>query len=106
MLLLYSSLEEGEVNMVNEIKQFPFLTDKQASVLRFLYDYLKENRYMPTRREVAQFLELKSDNSTAYLNALEKKGYLSRSEERTKRNLLLTPLAYEKLEFELNVKLN
>ena len=84
-----------------EIQQLPFLTERQCELFQFLYDYLLEHRYMPTRREVAQYLCLKSDNSTPYLQALEKKGYLVRG-ERTKRNLQLTELAYKKLNFELN----
>jgi DNA-binding MarR family transcriptional regulator len=55
---------------------------------------------MPTRREIASFLELKSDNATPYLSALEKKGYLKRGGERVRRNLELTETAYEKLELE------
>ena len=82
---------------MEQIKQFPFLTDRQSSLLKYLYQFLSENRYMPTRREVAKFLELNSDNSTPYLSALEKKGYLSKLDTRTKRNLVLTKLAYEKL---------
>jgi DNA-binding MarR family transcriptional regulator len=82
--------------MIQKVQQLPFLTDKQTSVLKFLYSYMSEYRYMPTRREVAKFLELKSDNATAYLAPLEKKGYLKRSGH-TRRNLELTDIAYEKL---------
>lgn len=89
---------------MEQIKQFPFLTDRQASLLKYLYNFLSENRYMPTRREVAKFLDLKSDNSTPYLSALEKKGYLSKMETRTQRNLVLTELAYEKLSFDKEVE--
>lgn len=85
---------------VEVVKQLPFLTDRQMSLLQFLHSYLLDHRYMPTRREVADFLELKSDNATPYLAALEKKGYLKRNGERVRRNLELTPTAYEKLELE------
>ncbi|UIJ77575.1 MULTISPECIES: LexA family protein [unclassified Acinetobacter] len=85
---------------VEFVKQLPFLTDRQMSLLQFLHSYLRDHRYMPTRREVANFLELKSDNATPYLVALEKKGYLKRNGERVRRNLELTPTAYEKLELE------
>ena len=85
---------------VEVVKQLPFLTERQMSLLHFLHSYLQDHRYMPTRREIASFLELKSDNATPYLNALEKKGYLTRSGERLRRNLELTQAAYEKLELE------
>lgn len=82
------------------VKQLPFLTERQMALLHFLHSYLQDHRYMPTRREIATFLELKSDNASPYLSALEKKGYLTRSGERIRRNLELTQAAYEKLELE------
>jgi DNA-binding MarR family transcriptional regulator len=85
---------------VEVVTQLPFLTDRQMSLLQFLHSYFQDHRYMPTRREIASFLELKSDNATPYLSALEKKGYLKRSGERVRRNLELTETAYEKLELE------
>ena len=85
---------------VEVVKQLPFLTERQMSLLHFLHSYLQDHRYMPTRREIATFLELKSDNASPYLSALEKKGYLTRSGERMRRNLELTQAAYEKLELE------
>lgn len=88
-------------HMIEKVQQLPFLTERQTSVLRFLYDYMGQHRYMPTRREVAQFLKLKSNNASAYLSPLEKKGYLVRSEH-TRRNLELTDLAYEKLNLTQN----
>ena len=68
------------------IGQLPILTDRQLSLLTYLYKYLNENRYMPTRREIAQHLDLNSDNSTPYVNALIK--------------IVLTEAAYEKLSLE------
>ena len=49
---------------VEVVTQLPFLTDRQMSLLQFLHSYLQDPRYMPTRREIASFLELKSDNAT------------------------------------------
>ena len=81
------------------IGQLPILTDRQLSLLAYLYKYLNENRYMPTRREIAQYLDLNSDNSTPYVNALIK-GYLQKTGERARRNIVLTEAAYEKLSLE------
>lgn len=100
MLFLNWWLMMTTTSRVEVVKQLPFLTDRQMSLLQFLHSYLLDHRYMPTRREVANFLDLKSDNATPYLVALEKKGYLKRNGERVRRNLELTPTAYEKLELE------
>ena len=80
-----------------KISELQPLTDRQFEVLRFLHDYFSENRFMPTRREIASFLELNSLNVSPYLSALEKKGYLVKKGERLRRNLELTQNAYEKL---------
>ena len=88
------------------IGQLPILTDRQLSLLTYLYKYLNENRYMPTRREIAQHLDLNSDNSTPYVNALIKKGYLQKTGERARRNIVLTEAAYEKLSLENLDQLN
>ena len=85
------------------VKQLPILTDRQYLLLEFLKEYRVKNRYMPTHREVATFLDIKSANATAYLTALEKKGYLRRIADRVRRNLELTPAAYEKLSLQESI---
>lgn len=61
---------------------------------------MNENRYMPTRKEISQHLQINSDNCTPYVDALVKKGYVRKTGDRTRRNILLTERAYEKLSFE------
>jgi repressor LexA len=54
------------------------LTDIQATTLEFIQDFVKDNGYPPTVRQVADRLGLASP-STAHLHirALQKKGYIS-----------------------------
>lgn len=56
------------------------MTKKEKIILQIIYDYFKENKTMPSRRILQEKLQFKSVNSiTQYLNSLEKKGYLSRN---------------------------
>jgi repressor LexA len=54
------------------------LTEKQMKVLNLIIDYIKENNYSPTVRELA---DLNGNKSSAtmqeYLKKLEKQGYIS-----------------------------
>uniref|UniRef100_A0A7C3SRI9 Repressor LexA n=1 Tax=Dictyoglomus turgidum TaxID=513050 RepID=A0A7C3SRI9_9BACT len=54
-----------------------YLSKKQKEVLDFVIDFLKKERRMPTVREVAKALGLKSSGSSYFhLKALVDKGYL------------------------------
>ena len=55
------------------------LTDRQIEVLDFLADFVRDNGYQPSIREIAKGIGVKSLRGvTVHLDALEKKGYLSR----------------------------
>lgn len=59
----------------------PMLTPRQKDVLDYIRDYLVINEYPPTVREIARKFGHKSTNGTVgHLNALMKKGYITRLE--------------------------
>lgn len=69
------------------------LTDRQRSVLDFLRDFLRENGYPPTIREIAGHFDLRSPRGVQdHLEALERKGYIRRARERS-RGIELLELA-------------
>jgi repressor LexA len=69
------------------------LTDRQRSVLDFLRDFLKDNGYPPTIREIAGHFDLRSPRGVQdHLEALERKGYIRRARERS-RGIELLELA-------------
>ncbi|WDT81974.1 MAG: transcriptional repressor LexA [Candidatus Manganitrophus sp.] len=55
------------------------LTDRQAQVLQFITGYLADHGFPPTQREIMRRFKMKSTRGVArHLEALEKKGHLSR----------------------------
>jgi len=55
------------------------LTARQQQVLDFLIKFQKENQNSPSLREIMDYFGFVSTNaSTTHLNALEKKGYITR----------------------------
>ena len=61
------------------------LTDRQRSILDFLRDFLKDNGYPPTIREIAAHFDLRSPRGVQdHLKALERKGYIRRAPERSR----------------------
>jgi len=56
------------------------LTDRQAQVLQFITGYLSDHGYPPTQREIMRRFKIKSTKGVdRHLEALEKKGYLTRT---------------------------
>lgn len=56
------------------------LTSRQAEVLRFLADYTRANGFPPTVREISRHIGVNSTRgSITHLEALEKKGYITRT---------------------------
>lgn len=75
------------------------LTDRQRSVLDFLRDFLRENGYPPTIREIAGHFDLRSPRGVQdHLEALERKGYIRRARERSRGIELLELAAKRALE--------
>lgn len=56
------------------------LTERQAKVLRFISEYTQTHGFPPTVREISRHLGVSSTRaSITHLEALEKKGYISRT---------------------------
>lgn len=71
-------------------KQLP-LTKKQSEILSFIKNFIENNDYSPSYREIAKALALSSVATVAeYINVLSQKGYLSK-EGSSARSLQLTP---------------
>jgi repressor LexA len=80
-------------------KQLP-LTRRQTQILNFIKEFVKNNEYAPSYREIAKSLNLSSVATVAeYINVLEQKGYLTRQNS-CARALQLTP-AWDERTFEI-----
>ncbi len=67
------------------------LTDRQQSILDFLKAFLRENSYPPTIREIGAHFGIRSPRGVQdHLQALEKKGYIRRTRERSRSIELLS----------------
>lgn len=75
----------------------PVITSRQAECLEFIHSYLSARRDYPTQREVASAMDIRQSSAADVLDALEKKGYLSRLPG-ARRNIRLTMAAIEKLQ--------
>lgn len=55
------------------------LTKRQAGVFVYIFDYIQENHYPPTVREIADAFEIKSTNGVVeHLKALANKGFIEK----------------------------
>jgi len=73
-----------------ELEQAPKMTQKQQEVLRVIRHFIEENRQSPTVNELADLLKVRSLRTVMqYLEALEKKGLISRSRYQTRSIRLL-----------------
>ena len=71
-------------------KQLP-LTKRQTEILSFIRQFIEENEYAPSYREIAASLSLSSVATVAeYISVLEQKGYLNKDTS-CARSLQLTP---------------
>jgi len=70
------------------------LTKRQKAVYEFLRDLIQNRGYGPTVREIAKKFKIRSPNGVmCHLKALEKKGFISREENRSRAiQLLAEPL--------------
>lgn len=76
------------------------LTKKQKEVYDYIKDFISENGYSPSYREIAEAFELSSVATVAtYIDYLKEKQYLS-GEESGARSLQLTPV-FEDRTFEI-----
>jgi repressor LexA len=67
------------------------LTKKQKEVLDYIREFIDQNGYAPSYREIGRFFELTSTGTIAeYINILEEKGYLTKDAMEA-RAIQLTP---------------
>ena len=67
------------------------LTRRQKEILDYIRNFIDENGYAPSYREIAYYFELSSTGTIAeYVNILEDKGYLTK-ESMDARSIQLTP---------------
>lgn len=57
------------------------LTERQSQVLDAIVEYIKENGYSPSVREIGERVGLKSSSTVhGHLKKIEEKGYIERKE--------------------------
>lgn len=68
------------------------LTPRQAEVLAFIVAFVTEHGYAPSLREIAAAIGTRSTNGiTDHLNALERKGRISRDDVKSRALRVLAP---------------
>lgn len=55
------------------------LTQRQADVVQFVRDYIAEQHYSPSIRDVAAWFQITPNAALGHINAIEAKGGLVRS---------------------------
>jgi repressor LexA len=81
------------------------LTAKQKQILRFISEFIENNKFPPTRAELAAHFGFRSPNAAeAHLRALESKSMIG-IERRAARGITLLPLAAEELPATANMPL-
>lgn len=73
------------------------LTLRQMSVLNFLKEYLKEHGYPPSLRDICVEFDIKgAKNARKHLEALERKGFISRHPNRSRAIEILRPAVFKR----------
>jgi len=74
---------------MSDVKAFDKLSERQRHILKFMFDYMQDNGYPPTIREIGEATDINSTSVVNYnLNKLVDAGYLERS-DRVSRGLRL-----------------
>ncbi|MCQ2573436.1 MAG: transcriptional repressor LexA [Treponema sp.] len=71
------------------------ITDRQKEVLTFIASYQEENSYPPTVREISEHFNISLRAVQDHLTALQKKGYLSQTQKRSRSIRVLDDNAVE-----------
>lgn len=79
------------------ITLLPPLTERQLQVLGVIHRLVIERQAYPTQREVAGALGFTQPTTGQHIDALLRKGYLSKAPGEFRRNIRLTSLAVERL---------
>ncbi len=73
------------------------LTKKQKDVLNFIKDFVDDNGYPPSVREICIGIGVKSTSTVhGYLTRLERNGYITRESTRTRSIVLENKFAFDK----------
>lgn len=68
------------------------LTERQAEIYGFVRDFIRANKYPPTRKQIADAFGFASPNAAQeHLLAIEKKGWLRIIGHKMSRGLTLVP---------------
>jgi repressor LexA len=79
------------------------LTQQQQAVFDFIRDCMSTRGYGPTVREIGQHMDIRSPNGVmCHLRALEKKGHIRRSANKSRAIELTQPLQHQDLEIDLS----
>jgi SOS-response transcriptional repressor LexA len=78
----------------------PSLTSRQLDVLRFIWGFVRELETYPTHREIADGIGARSTNVAPWLNALIRKGVLTKTAGGAARNIRITTTGIRALQRE------
>jgi repressor LexA len=82
------------------------LTEKQFSILEYIQNYIREQGYPPTIREIGDQFEITAKGAYDHLKAIEKKGYIKCEKNRSRAiELLKTSTGQEPLSQEAVVNI-
>lgn len=82
----------GKVGGVVVVRDSRGLTARQAAILQFIEQSVRERGYPPTLREIGAHMKIKSTNGVNdHLVAIERKGYLRREPTAARGLSIVTP---------------
>lgn len=94
---LYHEPMSSTVDPALGITLLPPITDRQLQVLSVIHRMVVERQAYPTQRELGQALGMSQPTAGQFIDALTRKGYLSKALGEARRNIRLTPIALERL---------
>lgn len=81
---------------MSEVKSFKKLSERQQKILHFMYDYMEDNGFPPTIRDIGEATDINSTSVVNYnLNKLVDAGYLERSGRVSRGLRLVAPIPAE-----------
>lgn len=79
--------------MARKRKEFDQLSERQKNILYFIYDYVKQNNYPPTIRDIGEATKIKSTSVVNYnLNKLVDAQYIEREEHVSRGLRIVAPI--------------
>ena len=82
--------------MTELLDELPPLSKRQEECIRLLAHFWLQHRHMPTQKEIAAEMKISSAAAQGHIEALVKKGYLTRIPGQ-RRNIRITTNGLEKL---------